>query len=372
MRDPLKSPKVGLLATGDEISYGDIINTNTQTIAKTLFELGIQVGFHITSADHINEIETAITFLLTTHDCIIITGGLGPTSDDLTRFAVAKSLQRQLIFHEPTWEKIVARLQNLGYNLPPASNRQQALFPEEATIIENKNGTAAGCLVHNNKKIIFMLPGPPNECLPMVQEVVIPTLLKAHYPHKHYHKNWLLLGVSEGQIAELLDTIVNPYHCHTGYRLFYPYIEFKIYSTNQDDFKMVLPLIEKAIRPYIIDNGSKTASEVLRLKLNDIAFAISIQDFATGGLLEGSIKTPANHKKLSFTDTKNKNNNWQIIITGLKEYWQNKIASHTHIVIEFIFSDKKEILNLMVPLRGERTKQYATELIAWNMLKKLF
>ena len=186
-RETTSTNKIALLATGDEISHGDILNTNSQEIAQRLFNQGMQIGTHITTPDQISEIETAIHFLLKDHRGLIITGGLGPTSDDLTRYALSNATQRKLIFDEQTWDTITTRLKRFGYDKFPESNRQQALFPEGATIIPNPNGTAAGCFLKLNNQYIFMLPGPPVECLPMVDHVVVQTLIQAHFPEDSPH-----------------------------------------------------------------------------------------------------------------------------------------------------------------------------------------
>ena len=146
-RDLSAINKVALLATGDEISNGDILNTNTKELAARLFNHGIHIGNHLVTGDNTADIELAIKFLLDSHDALIITGGLGPTSDDLTRYALSKAINRPLHFHEEVWQNIVNRLRHFGYDSPPPSNRQQAIFPEGASIIPNPNGTAAGCFL---------------------------------------------------------------------------------------------------------------------------------------------------------------------------------------------------------------------------------
>ena len=98
---------IGFLATGDELTTGDILNTNGQTIARILFEKGFELGSHVIAPDEESSIVNAIKFLLQNHSIIIITGGLGPTSDDRTRYALAKALNKHLIFHMPSWEKLV-------------------------------------------------------------------------------------------------------------------------------------------------------------------------------------------------------------------------------------------------------------------------
>lgn len=364
-RDTRSTNKIALLATGDEISHGDILNTNSQEIAHRLFKQGMHVGNHMVTCDDIAEIEKAINFLLESHNALIITGGLGPTSDDLTRYALGKATHRELIFDEPVWDEIVQRLKRFGYDTPPLSNRQQALFPEGAMIIPNPNGTAAGCMLEYNNKLIVMLPGPPPECLPMLEQITLPALIKAGFSQIEYHKNWLLFGVSEGEIAEKLDALAKPYDCITGYRLFYPYIEFKIHSNNQQDFEKLIAEVEETIQPYIFGNGKKTASEILRAELEKIDFTLNICDYATGGLLESTIKTPKTFSHLVFIH--HQNDSPHLTIHGLEEFWHSAQITQTKLKLSFDFAHKKESVEFTIPLRGHRVKQYAVEFICWKI-----
>jgi len=367
-RDSTHANKIALLATGDEISHGDILNTNSQEIAHRLFQQGMHVGNHMVTSDAIAEIEQAITFLLTSHNALIITGGLGPTSDDLTRYALGKAVDRPLIFNEPVWSDIVLRLKRFGYDTPPLSNRQQALFPEGAIIIPNPNGTAAGCMVEYKNKLIVMLPGPPFECLPMFEQVTIPTLKKAGFSEIEYHKNWFLFGVSEGEIAEKLDALAKPYRCTTGYRLFYPYIEFKIHTNSKQDYEQLVPQIETLIRPCIFEDGQKTASEILRASLKKIDFTLKMCDLATGGLLESTIKTPHTYPHLDFISDKNEK--CMVTINGLNEFWNGSEATQTTLTLSF-HDPAKESISSVIPLRGHRVKQYAVEFICWKLCELL-
>ena len=375
--------QVAILATGDEICNGDIANSNSQEIAQRLFSHGIHVGTHMTVADNLTDLATAMQFLLQNHCALIMTGGLGPTSDDLTRQALSHVLQRQLIFDEPTWQAIVARLQRFGFHPPPESNKQQALFPEGATIIPNPNGTAAGCMLKQAslsaedsgaEQFIFMLPGPPMECLPMFDKVVLPTLKSNHFQKILYYDKWLLFGISEAQIAEELDRLAEPFDCTTGYRFWYPYIEFKLYSNNQADFTRLVPLIEKAIAPYLIGNGKAAASDLLKEKILTLNSTFIICDFATGGLLESILKTPETNAKLRFSyDLKNiSSTELQVNILGLTEFWQNQTDyTNTLLEIHFIAQKKQHENKISLPFRGYRIKQYAVEFICWQVYKFL-
>ena len=369
-RETTSSNKIALLATGDEICHGDILNSNSQEISRRLFSHGIEIGTHLAVPDLLFEIEKAIHFLLSDHRAIVITGGLGPTSDDLTRYAVSNATQRELIFDDATWNAIVLRLKRFGYETPPETNKRQALFPKGAVIIQNPNGTAAGCFLKLGEQFIFMLPGPPPECLPMIDNTVLPALLQAGFQQVSYHQKWLLFGVSEGQIAEELDALAKPFDCVTGYRLWYPYIEFKLHSNNQKDFTTLVQLVEKTVAPYLFSDGKKAASQLLKNTLEHLDYSLSIIDTATGGLLESTIKTPATSTKVSFIH--NANADVQIEIKGLNEFWQQKNdATKTTLEISFTREQKTKRLEAEIPFRGSRVRNYALEFISsriWEYL----
>lgn len=355
---------IALLATGDEISQGDIVNSNSQEIARRLTEQGMQVRLHMVVPDHLNEIEETIRFLLNKHDALIITGGLGPTSDDITRYALSKAIERELHFDEHSWKTICERLQRFGYPTPPESNRQQALFPKDAIIIPNDFGTAAGCVIELNNKFIFMLPGPPQECLPMIHDVVLPRLEAAGFKEMVYREKWLLFSVSEGKIAEELDHIAHDYQCTTGYRLCYPYLEFKLFSRVETDFNLVREKLENIIKPYLIGHGKETASQLLQKKIASLKIPMHICDLATGGLLETLIKTPATFACLHFA-AKPHDTLPTIKIEGLEEYWK-QIKDSTQTLIKMSYQNT--LIEKSIPFRDNRVKLYAVEVICQQIL----
>lgn len=364
-RESQSDNAIAILATGDEIINGDILNSNAQDIARRLFEQGMHVGMQMVAADKVADIESAITFLLKKHRALIITGGLGPTSDDLTRYALGKAFNRELIFDEPTWHNIEERLKLFGYKTPPTTNRQQALFPAGSSIIPNPNGTAAGCMLSHDNQWVFMLPGPPTECLPMLDSIVIPTLKDNNFPSMRFHKKWLLFGVSEGHIAEVLDNLAKPFKCMTGYRLCYPYLEFKIYSDHVDDFNSLMKSVERTIAPYILEQGQFSASDTLKKALQTLNCNINIFDNATGGLLESLIRIPETDMHVHFTQTlATISSELQIQIDGLKEYWFEEFnKTEANIEITFTQGSFSTIKKFAIPFRGLRVRSYAAEFI---------
>ena len=121
--------------------------------------------------DQQSEITKALCYLLETHSIVIITGGLGPTCDDRTRYSLAEVIDEKLELHEESWQRVHDFIMKFRGEVPE-NNKQQSLFPKSATIIINTTGTADGCHVKFQDKDIFMLPGPPSQSLPMVQDYI--------------------------------------------------------------------------------------------------------------------------------------------------------------------------------------------------------
>ena len=150
--------KVSFLATGSEIITGEIVNTNSQQMAQILFEHGILCGDHLIVDDELANLSTGLKFLADRHRIVITTGGLGPTTDDRTRDVITAYFNQTLHFNEDSWNRIVKRLTERKRHIAE-SNRQQAFFPEQASIIPNLNGTADAFYVQHEQQIIIALPG---------------------------------------------------------------------------------------------------------------------------------------------------------------------------------------------------------------------
>lgn len=365
------SARIALLATGDEIISGDILNTNTHYLAQQLTDHGMQPGLQITVGDSDAEIEQAIRLLLSQHQGVIISGGLGPTSDDRTRFALANYLQRPLLFHDSWWEKIIERLQSFGLTVPE-NNKQQCLFPEGATLLPNLNGTAAGCYVEHNGQFIFMLPGPPQELQPLMQQEVLPKLKQLNVAHTTPQCSWLLLGVSEGQLASEMDKLFERTDVILGYRACYPYLELKIRSENTDLLHSVEREIDKLLAKNIVSRHKQSASTQLRERIATKKTQLAIFDGATRGLLEATLTAPENHQQLRFCQKQlTAGQDTYVAITGLNALWQQQTTAQTTLTIEISNAQHSETIERTLPFRGFRSREFAMEMICWELLQKL-
>jgi nicotinamide-nucleotide amidase len=310
---------IALLATGDEIVHGDTLNTNAYHIANALSSEGLPLGLHLSCSDKEEEMVRCLQFLNKDHDVIIITGGLGPTSDDRTRFALAKTIEQPLFERKEAIKHIQARLNRSKIEMT-SNNRQQALFPKEALLFKNPNGTAMGCYGQWQNIKYFLLPGPPRECLPMFDQYVLPQLDQIKHSNKIILK-WLVFGYAESKLANQLEPLLADLNCQTGYRLDVPYIEFKV-RCQPENQALIKLRVESAIKNQILSENNQKASYILQKEASQWTAPISIIDKATGGQLQILSQRPENTQNLLFYPDKKAA--LTIYIDGLDEYWQNK------------------------------------------------
>jgi nicotinamide-nucleotide amidase len=196
-----------ILAVGTELLMGQIANTNAQYISQRLNSIGMNVYYHSVVGDNPKRLKAVLELALSRSDIVIITGGLGPTQDDLTKETVAEILGDKLILHEESLQKIEDYFKRL--NRPMVKNNvKQAYLPESCIIVKNNNGTAPGCIMEKDEKIVVMLPGPPSEMKPMLDDFVIPHIAK-NSPEKIVSKYLRVFGIGESLLEEKLINLIN-------------------------------------------------------------------------------------------------------------------------------------------------------------------
>lgn len=201
-----------IIAVGTEILLGEITNTDAVTVARALSELGINAYYQTVVGDNPERLRECIKIAKARADIIITTGGLGPTFDDLTKQVAAEAFGKKLILNENCLRKIEGYFAQLGRKMTE-NNARQAYLPEGCTVFENDWGTAPGCAIEDEGKILIMLPGPPRECIPMVNERMMPFLKKLSDAHLVSHGIHIYgMGESEveSRISSFAETMENP------------------------------------------------------------------------------------------------------------------------------------------------------------------
>lgn len=354
---------IAILATGDEIIHGDTLNTNSHEIAHALSSEGLPLGNHLACSDRETDIVDCLRFLTAQHDIIIITGGLGPTTDDMTRFALAKFSGAPLVQNQEALAHIHNRLKTANVVLNQG-NLQQALFPEGVTVLPNPNGTAVGCCYYWNNKILILLPGPPRECLPMFNNYVLPMLQQSEHSDKALLK-WRIFGLAESEIAQILEDALAGCDCQTGYRLEVPYVEFKVRCAH-DLITSVQEIVEPILTPHIIASTDKKASDKLRDLIVEINEPITIIDEATGGLLEYLLIKPDIHHLVHFNNLEKTKLNFHL--SGLEDYWsQTATKGTTQLIIHYSNQNQEGGETHMIPYRSPLVIHHAAEWLSFRL-----
>lgn len=352
-----------ILATGDEIVHGDTLNTNSHHIAHALSSEGIPLGLQLSCSDKKTDMVECLEFLAQKHDIIIIIGGLGPTTDDLTRFALAEFTGDTLVEHAKALSHIKKRL-NAAQIIISQGNRQQCLFPDQAQLLTNPNGTALGCYYPWKNKILVLLPGPPRECLPMFHQYVLPLLQNTQHSKKTMLK-WSIFGLAESEIAQTLEEALKNIKCHTGYRLNTPYVEFKV-RCAPDSIDEIKNIIEPILAPHIISTPETRASDALRELIMAMNEPVSIIDEATGGLLESLLVKPGTHHLLKFNAMESTTLSFHI--KGLEDYWSQKGPSgKTELSISYSNQDKRGGETHIIPYRSALVVYHAAEWLCFRL-----
>ncbi|MCB9033413.1 MAG: competence/damage-inducible protein A [Chitinophagales bacterium] len=250
--------KAILISIGDELLNGQTINTNVSYISQEMNKLGISVLRHITISDEkleiINNADTAIALA----DIVIITGGLGPTSDDITKQVLCEYFGGELILNELALKNIQEIFIHRGRTINDMS-KQVAYVPNNCTVFQNSMGTAPGMLFTKNKSIIVSMPGVPYEMKAMVEKSLIPYIKEEYQLPIIIHKHILTVGVGETAIAEKIEPIIATFPTNLSLAYLPSVGKVKLRLTAKGNDKQALQTL--------IDKYTKQISEVLAVNI---------------------------------------------------------------------------------------------------------
>ena len=294
--------RVELVSVGTELLLGDIVNTNTAYLSKELAALGLGVFRQTTVGDNRERLLKTLESAFLENDTVIITGGLGPTDDDITKECAAEYFGREFYFHEYSWVKILERLTRAGRNIITENNKKQAMIPEGAIVLENYCGTAPGIIIEENNKRIVLLPGPPREMRDMFEKSVKPYLEK--FSSKKFISKYVrFYGIGESlletKIKDIMDNQTNPtlaLYAKTGEVLLRITASGDDKEECEDLIRKQLDEIENRVGEYIYlvgdENISSTQTEMNTVVANlliENKFTIAIAESLTGGKISSML-----------------------------------------------------------------------------------
>lgn len=294
-----------LVFVGTEILLGNIVNTNGAFLAEKCAELGLSCYYQTVVGDNEERMKETLKQAISRSDIVIVCGGLGPTPDDLTKEVAAQVMGMELQEDLHTKERIEEYFRNSQWKEIPDSNWKQALVPKGALVLDNSNGTAPGLVLEEKKKSMILLPGPPNEMLPLFMEQVIPYLGKKQ-PEVIYSKMVKLAGIGESQVAERIQDLIekqtNPTlatYAKTGE----VHLRITAKAKNKKAAKKLLKPIVKELKARF-GNAIYTTKENITLEdavvklLRKRKWKVTTAESCTGGLLAGRLINAAGASKV--------------------------------------------------------------------------
>jgi len=291
--------KAEIIAIGSELLLGQIVDTNSSYIAKSLADNGIEIVQTTTVGDDLTRIEEVIQNAITRSSIIITTGGIGPTEDDLTREAVAEVSQRPLIFQPHLMEQIEALFKKRGFRMAE-NNRKQAYIPDGAIPIENPKGTAPGFIVEYPDGALISIPGVPLEMEYLMEHTVIPYLRK-RFDIKHQVIQYRVLracGLGESAIGlQIKDLMKGSHNPSVGTLASIGDIKIRITAKAEspEEASALIQKMEKEIRNrlgiliYGVDH--ETLQGNVSKELERLSLTLSVIETLTGGIVSQKLAT---------------------------------------------------------------------------------
>ena len=286
---------VEIIAVGTEILLGNIVNTNAAYLAEKCAGLGLSCYHQDVVGDNEERLTETIRLALTRADIILLSGGLGPTQDDLTKEAAAKVMGKALYLHEPSKEAIRQFFAERNMEITE-NNWKQAMVPEGCIVVENPGGTAPGIIIAENGKHVVLMPGPPGELIPMFEKSIMP-YLAGLTTGVIYSQTVKICGVGESKaesmVEDLVDAQDNPTiatYAKTGE------VHLRVTATAPDEKeakKLVKPMVKElkgrfGNHVYTTDSEVTLEKAVVDLLMANKLTACTVES-CTGGMLSARL-----------------------------------------------------------------------------------
>ncbi|HBQ8544022.1 TPA: nicotinamide mononucleotide deamidase-related protein YfaY [Klebsiella pneumoniae] len=278
---------VEMLSTGDEVLHGQIVDTNAAWLADFFFNQGLPLTRRNTVGDNLDALVAILRERSEQADVLIVNGGLGPTSDDLSALAAATAKGEGLILH-PEWLETMTRFFAERGRPMAESNRKQAEIPASAEMINNPVGTACGFAIQLNRCLMFFTPGVPSEFKVMVEQEILPRLRQRFtLPDPPVCLRLTTFGRSESELAQSLNPLTLPPGVVMGYRSSMPFIELKLTGpANQRDAMLALwPEVRKVAGDSLIFEGTEGLPAQIARCLQERQLSLTLSEQFTSGLL---------------------------------------------------------------------------------------
>jgi len=317
-----------ILSTGDEITTGKVVDSNSNYLADKLNEIGVDLVAVLTVGDVPERLEWAWRTAMQMADLVLSTGGIGPTADDLTTETIARITGKPLWRHEPSVEHM-QRLFSSMNRVMPENNIKQALFPETAEVIPNPLGTAPGfrmaVLQQNHTSHLVVMPGVPREMKPMMEEQVIPWIRTNRGNDKIFATRiFQTFGISESGLDEQVAGLIRPEEAKVGFRASFPQISLKVMVEDLPGIaERRLDELSERVRGrvgnYIYGEGEITMEQVVAELLTEKNLKLAVAESCTGGLIGHRITNVPGSSRFFVGDLVTYSNEMKQGILGVRD-----------------------------------------------------
>jgi len=319
--------KVSVISIGDELLSGFTINTNATWIGQELLKCGIIIDRQITVGDNSELIINQIDRCIQSSEIILLTGGLGPTHDDVTSIALYEYFEDKPIFDSEYWKNIEKYFTKRALSVPDI-NKNQALKSVKGKMIPNPLGSARGLHYNIKKTEIFAMPGVPNEMKTMMSKYIIPKL-KSRVNNNLFIKSLNTIGRGESSIAEQLEPIISPYLkvCSVSYLPQIAGVDIRISSIDKKRLSELKNKIKHEIGDCLYSEKNETIENVLGALLSKNMMTLSVAESCTGGLLGHTISSVSGSSKYFVGGIVAYSNKIKRDILGVKEKTLTKFGA---------------------------------------------
>lgn len=285
--------RVEMLATGDEVLHGQIVDTNAAWLAEVLLQNGLPMIRRQTVGDSLDELVSVLRERSQVADVLIVNGGLGPTSDDLSSLAAAKAAGVELVLNESWLVKMEAFFTSRGRKMAE-SNRKQAALPAGAEMLDNPIGTACGFAIELNKCWIFFTPGVPPEYKMMVEQQILPRLKQRFsMPAPPVCLRMTTFGRGESDLASEIEPLPLPEGVVMGYRASMPIIELKLNGpvTKLAEMEQFWKQVREIAGESVIFEGTEGLAAQISRRLAEKHYTLAVSEQFTAGLLQWQLSS---------------------------------------------------------------------------------
>lgn len=288
---------VSIINIGDELLIGQVVNTNASVMGRMLVEAGIDVRQTLVVGDTYDSIRAAIDYLSPLADAVILTGGLGPTKDDITKKVLCDYYESELVESSIALDNVKRIFQQRGYPLTPV-NRAQAQVPRCCEVLNNDLGTAP-CMWFGGKKVLVALPGVPFEMEWLMKHRVIPKLQATFATETICHKNLLVQGIGESFLSDLIEPweLSLPANLKLAYLPVAGMVKLRLsfhgFSSESDPIAPYLAGLYSLAGKYIVGEDCETLAELLHQILCRRGLTLATAESCTGGTIASGLTSQA-------------------------------------------------------------------------------